>query len=203
MPSGPRNGGRRHSPAPASGSAFPSSNTHLRCYLLCTPPRLSPAEGGVRRAPLCLRLTTFQHTATLPPPPPTRPYRVLRPAKQAAPPQFEIGAVGLSQQVATPAGRAVAPNDSSQRLDALTSPDVPSGWTPPPPSPPVQLEYLSEEGPSTPEVFSSSSSWESEPNNSGGHYRRAATGPRCGPTRSPPPHAVPRTRAPRARSVHR
>ena len=135
--------------------------------------------------------------------PPTRPYRLLRPAKQAAPPQLEVGAVGSSQQVAPPAGRAAAPSDSSQRVDALTPPDVPSGWTPPSPSPPVPVEYLSEEGPSTPEVFSSSSSWESEPINSGGHYRRAATGPGCGPTRSPPPHAVPRTRAPRARSVHR
>ena len=86
---------------------------------------------------------------------------------------------------------------------ALTPPLLPSGWTPLSPSPPVPVEYLSEEGPSTPEVFSSSSSWESEPINSGGHYRKAATGPRCGPTRSPPPHAVPRTRAPRARSVHR
>ena len=111
--------------------------------------------------------------------------------------------MGLSQQAAPPAGRAAAPSDSSQRVDALTPPDVPSGWTPPSPSPPVQVGYLSEEGPSTPEVFSSSSSWESEPGNSRRHYRRAATGPRCGPTRSPPPHAVPRTRAPRARSVHR
>ena len=41
------------------------------------------------------------------------------------------------------------------------------------------------------------------PSNSGRHYRRAATGPICGFTRSPPPHAVPRTRAPRARPVHR
>ena len=43
----------------------------------------------------------------------------------------------------------------------------------------------------------------SEPINTGGRYRRAKAGPRCGPARSSPPHAVPRTRAPRARSVHR
>ena len=65
MPSGPRNGGKQWSPAPASGSAFPSSSTHRLCCLLCTPPGISPAEEEVRRAPLCLRLTTFQHTATL------------------------------------------------------------------------------------------------------------------------------------------
>ena len=68
-PSGPRSGGRRRSPAPASGSAFPSSNTHRRYCLLCTPPGISLAEGEVRRAPLYLRLTTFQHTATLELPP--------------------------------------------------------------------------------------------------------------------------------------
>ena len=105
--------------------------------------------------------------------------------------------------MAPPAGRAVVLSDSSQRIGALPPPDVPAGWTPPSPSHPVQVEYVSEEGPATPEVFSSSSSWESEPINSGKHYRRAATGPRCGPTRSPPPRAVPRARAPRARSVHR
>ena len=48
-----------------------------------------------------------------------------------------------------------------------------------------------------------SSSWESEPVNSGRHSRGAATEPQCSPTRSPPPCAVPRARAPRARSVHR
>ena len=95
--------------------------------------------------------------------------------------QLEMGAVGSSQQVAPPAGRAAAPSDSSQRVDALTPPDMPAGWTPPSPSPPVHVEYLSEEGPSTPEVFSSSSSWESEPINSGGHYRRVATGPDAAP----------------------
>ena len=111
--------------------------------------------------------------------------------------------MGSSHQAALPAGPVAAPSDLSQRVDALTPPDAPLGLGPPSPSPPVQVEYTSEEGPSTPEVFSSSSSWQSEPNNNGGRYRRAATGPRCGPARSPPPHAVPRTRAPRARCVHR
>ena len=134
--------------------------------------------------------------------PPTRPYRLLRPAKQAAPPPPDV-AVGSSHQAALPAGRTAAPSDLSQRVDALTPPDAPLSWAPLSPSPPMQMEYTSEEGPSTPEVFSSSSSWESEPINNGGHYRRATTGPRCGPARSPPPRAVPRTRAPRARSVHR
>ena len=41
------------------------------------------------------------------------------------------------------------------------------------------------------------------PVNTGGSYRRATAGPKNGPARSSPPHAVPRTRAPRARSVHR
>ena len=135
--------------------------------------------------------------------PPTRPYRLLRPAKQAVPPPPDVAAVGSSPQAALPAGRAAAPSGLSQRVDALTLPDAPLGWAPPSPSPPVQLEYTSEEGPSTPEVFSSSSSWESEPINTGGSYRRATAGPRSGPARSSPPHAVPRTRAPRARSVHR
>ena len=135
--------------------------------------------------------------------PPTRPYRLLRPAKQAAPPPPDVAAVGSSPQAALPAGRAAAPSDLSQRVDALTPPDAPLGWAPPSPSPPVQMKYTSEEGPSTPEVFSSSSSWESEPINTGGRYRRATPGPRCGPARSSPPHAAPRTRAPRARSVHR
>ena len=135
--------------------------------------------------------------------PPTRPYRLLRPAKQAVPPPPDVAAVGSSPQAALPAGRAAAPSDLSQRVDALTLPDAPLGWAPPSPSPPVQMEYTSEEGPSTPEVFSSSSSWESEPINTGGSYRRATAGPRSGPARSSPPHAVPRTRAPRARSVHR
>ena len=111
--------------------------------------------------------------------------------------------MGSSHQAALPAGRAAAPSDLSQRVDALTPPDAPLGWAPPSPSPPVQMEYTSEEGPSTPEVFSSSSSWESEPINTGGRYRRATARPRCGPARSSPPHAVPRTCAPRARSVHR
>ena len=135
--------------------------------------------------------------------PPTRPYRLLRPAKQAAPPPPDVAAVGSSPQAALPAGRAAAPSNLSQRVDALTPPDAPLGWAPPSPSPPVQIAYTSEEGPSTPEVFSSSSSWESEPINTGGRYRRATAGPRCGPARSSPPHAVPCTRAPRARSVHR
>ena len=99
--------------------------------------------------------------------PPTRPYRLLRPAKQAVPPPPDVAAVGSSPQAALPAGRAAAPSDLSQRVDALTLPDAPLGWAPPSPSPPVQMEYTSEEGPSTPEVFSSSSSWESEPINTG------------------------------------
>ena len=103
--------------------------------------------------------------------PPTRPYRLLRPAKQAAPPPPDVAAVGSSHQAALPAGRAAAPSDLSQHVDALTPPDAPLGWAPPSPSsPPVQMEYTSEEGPSTPEVFSSSSSWESEPINTGGRY---------------------------------
>ena len=135
--------------------------------------------------------------------PPTRPYRLLRPAKQAVPPPPDVAAVGSSPQAALPARRAAAPSDLSQRVDALTLPDAPLGWAPPSPSPPVQMEYTSEEGPSTPEVFSSSSSWESEPINTGGSYRRATAGPRSGPARSSLPHAAPRTRAPKARSVHR
>ena len=46
MPGGPRKGGRQKSLAPASGNAFPSSSTGHRCYQLCTPPKLSLAEGG-------------------------------------------------------------------------------------------------------------------------------------------------------------
>ena len=96
--------------------------------------------------------------------------------------------MGLSQQVAPLAGRAAVPSDSSQRISALKPPDVPSGWTLPSPSHPLQVEYLSEEGPSTQEVFSSSSSWESEPINSGRHYRRAAMGQDAAP-QDPPHHA--------------
>ena len=166
-----------------------------------TPRHLTGRGGGKKSATLFAAdyFPAHRHPRA----PPTRPYRLLRPAKQAAPPQPDVAAVGSSHQAALPAGRAAAPSDLSQRVDALTPPDAPLGWAPPSSSPPVQVEYTSEEGPSTPEVFSSSSSWESEPNNNGGHYRRAAMGPRCGPARSPLPHAVPRTRAPRARSVHR
>ena len=167
-----------------------------------TPRHLTGRGGGKKSATLFAADYFPAHRN--PGAPPTRPYRLLRPAKQAAPPPPDVAAVGSSHQAALPAGRAAAPSDLSQRVDALTPPDAPLGWAPPSlSSPPVQMEYTSEEGPSTPEVFSSSSSWESEPINTGGRYRRATAGPRCGPARSSPPHAVPRTRAPRARSVHR
>ena len=166
-----------------------------------TPRHLTGRGGGKKSATLFAADYFPAHRN--PGAPPTRPYRLLRPAKQAAPPPPDVAAVGSSHQAALPAGRAAAPSDLSQRADALTPPDAPLGWAPPSPSPQVQMEYTSEEGPSTPEVFSSSSSWESEPINTGGRYRRATAGPRCGPARSSPPHAVPRTRAPRARSVHR
>ena len=165
-----------------------------------TPRHLTGRGGGKKSATLFAADYFPAHRN--PGAPPTRPYRLLRPAKQAAPPPPDV-AVGSSHQAALPAGRTAAPSDLSQRVDALTPPDAPLSWAPLSPSPPMQMEYTSEEGPSTPEVFSSSSSWESEPINNGGHYRRATTGPRCGPARSPPPRAVPRTRAPRARSVHR
>ena len=167
-----------------------------------TPRHLTGRGGGKKSATLFAADYFPAHRN--PGAPPTRPYRLLRPAKRAAPPPPDVATVGSSHQAALPAGRAAAPSDLSQRVDALTPPDAPLGWAPPSPSsPPVQMEYTSEEGPSTPEVFSSSSSWESEPINTGGRYRRATAGPRCGPARSSPPHAVPRTRAPRARSVHR
>ena len=165
-----------------------------------TPRHLTGRGGGKKSATLFAADYFPAHRN--PGAPPTRPYRLLRPAKQAAPPPPDV-AVGSSHQAALPVGRTAAPSDLSQRVDALTPPDAPLSWAPLSPSPPMQMEYTSEEGPSTPEVFSSSSSWESEPITNGGHYRRATTGPRCGPARSPPPRAVPRTRAPRARSVHR
>ena len=166
-----------------------------------TPRHLTGRGGGKKSATLFAADYFPAHRN--PGAPPTRPYRLLRPAKQAVPPPPDVAAVGSSPQAALPAGRAAAPSDLSRRVDTLTPPDAPLGWAPPSPSPPVQMEYTSEEGPSTPEVFSSSSSWESEPINTGGSYRRATAGPRSGPARSSPPHAVPRTRAPRARSVHR
>ena len=178
----------------------------LRCTSSLLPamhtPRHLTGRGGGKKSATLFAADYFPAHRN-PGAPPTRPYWLLRPAKQAAPPPLDVAAVGSSHQAALPAGRAAAPSDLSQRVDALTPPDAPLGRAPLSPSPPVQMEYTSEEGPSTPEVFSSSSLWESEPINTGGRYRRATAGPRCGPARSSPPHAVPRTRAPRARSVHR
>ena len=133
-----------------------------------TPRHLTGRGGGKKSATLFAADYFPAHRN--PGAPPTRPYRLLRPAKQAVPPPPDVAAVGSSPQAALPAGRAAAPSDLSQRVDALTPPDAPLGWAPPLPSPPVQMEYTSEEGPSTPEVFSSSSSWESEPINTGGSY---------------------------------
>ena len=159
-----------------------------------TPRHLTGRGGGKKSATLFAADYLPAHRN--PGAPPTRPYRLLRPAKQAAPPPPDVAAVGSSPQAALPAGRAAAPSDLSQRVDPLTPPDAPLGWAPPSPSPPVQMAYTSEEGPSTPEVFSSSSSWESEPINTGGRYRRATAGPTCGPAWSSPPHAVPRSQCP-------
>ena len=90
----------------------------------------------------------------------------------------------MSQQAALPAAHAEVPSTSSQHTSALAPLDVPPGR----PSHQASVEYLTEEGPSTPEVFSSSSSWESEPINSGRHSRGAAAEPQRRPPRSPERH---------------
>ena len=104
-----------------------------------TPRHLTGRGGGKKSATLFAADYFPAHRN--PGAPPTRPYRLLRPAKQAVPPPPDVAAVGSSPQAALPAGRAAAPSDLSQRVDALTPPDAPLGWAPPSPSPPMQMKY--------------------------------------------------------------
>ena len=121
--------------SPSIGARIPKLKyTSSLLPAMHTPKTLTGRGGGKKNTTLFAADYFLAHRN--PGAPPTRPYRLLRPAKQAAPPQLETGAVGLSQQVAPPAGRAAVPSDSSQRISALTPPDVPSGWTPPLPSHP-------------------------------------------------------------------
>ena len=75
-----------------------------------TPKTLTGRGGGKKSTNLFVADYFLAHRN---PGAPTRPYRLLRPAKQAAPPQREPVAPGLSQQAAPPAAQAGVPSTSS------------------------------------------------------------------------------------------
>ena len=81
-----------------------------------TPRHLTGRGGGKKSATLFAADYFPAHRN--PGAPPTRPYRLLRPAKQAAPPQPDVAAVGSSHQAVLPAGRAAAPGSAQRFVSA-------------------------------------------------------------------------------------